>query len=164
MTPPNLAARRDAVDEAVLEEHPARQRMLNAAWAVYERRADVSYSQTRPSQLLSRVLPLRTAARAISRADCSGLVALACHRARIRPGIDWRYTNTWTQLATFPREVSREHAEPGDLVFYGPARGNPTHVAILLRDGRVLSNGHHPMGVYAIDYRLDRIHIRSLVP
>ena len=153
----------DHLDLADLAEDPRRQRMVNAAWAVYERGAQDAYSQARPSQLLSRALPLRLAAKRISRADCSGLVALACHRARIRPDIDWRYTNTWTQLATFRREVPLVRATVGDLVFYGPAPGNPTHVAILLRDGRVLSNGHHPMGVYPITYRPDLIHIRSLI-
>lgn len=138
--------------------------MVNACWAAYERRAKVAYSQARPSQLLARGLPLRVAAKRITRADCSGLVALGCHRARIRPEVDWRWTNTWTQLATFKTEVTRERATVGDLVFYGPAKGNPTHVAILLRDGRVLTNGHHPMSVEQLDYRPDRIHIRSLLP
>lgn len=154
----------DQADYATLADDPRRQRMVNAAWAVYERREHVAYSQARPSQLLRPLLPLRAAARRISRADCSGLVALACHRAGIRPEVDWRYTNTWTQLALFRREVPFKRAERGDLVFYGNAPDNPTHVAILLRDGDVLSNGHHPMGVYPIDYRADRIHIRRLVP
>ncbi len=154
----------DHYDAASLAEDPRRQRMVNAAWAVYERRAKVAYSQARPSQLLARGVPLRLAARRISRADCSGLVALACHRAGIRPDVDWRYTNTWTQLATFPREVLRGRATVGDLVFYGGEPGDPSHVAIRLRDGRVLTNGHHPMSVEQLDYRPDRIHIRSLLP
>lgn len=153
----------DTIDRAALGEDPRRQRMVNAAWAVYERRAHVAYSQARPSQLLRRGLPLRVAAKLIGRADCSGLVALACHRAGIRPEVDWRWTNTWTQLATFRREVPAAHATIGDLVFYGPSPGNPTHVAILLRGERLLTNGHHPMSLEVLDYRPDRIHIRSLL-
>ena len=153
----------DNIDTAPVAAQRQRVKMLNAIYAVYERRAGVAYSQARPSQLLNHTLPVRTAAKRITRADCSGLVAIGCDWARVRPGVDWRYTNTWTQLATFPVETPLAHAEPGDLVFYGPARNDPHHVAIYKGGGEVYTNGHHPMSVERVDYRPDRIHIRSLL-
>jgi cell wall-associated NlpC family hydrolase len=153
----------DAVDTATTAAVPQRVKMLNAIYAVYERRAQVAYSQQRPSQLLNHLLPVRTAAKRITRADCSGLAALGCDWAGIRKDVDWRYTNTWSQLALFPHETSLAHAEPGDLVFYGPRSNDPTHVAVYKGGGQVYSNGSHPMSIQPIDYRGDRIHIRSVL-
>lgn len=153
----------DAIDTASTAQHQQRVKMLNAIYAVYERRANVAYSQARPSQLLRHGLPVRVAAKAITRADCSGLVAIGCDWAGIRKGVDWRYTNTWVQLALFPHETPLARAEPGDLVFYGPSTNDPHHVAIYKGDGHVYTNGHHPMSVEKIDYRPDRIHIRSVL-
>ena len=153
----------DAVDTASVGQHRQRVKMLNGIYAVYERRQAVAYSQNRPSQLLNHLLPVRTAAARITRADCSGLVALGCDWAGIRPKVDWRYTNTWTQLALFPHEVPLSRAEPGDLVFYGPATNDPHHVAIYKGGGMVYTNGHHPMSIERVDYRGDRLHIRSVL-
>lgn len=153
----------DAVDLASVAQHRQRVMMLNAIYAVYERRAAVAYSQARPSQLLNHLLPVRTAAKRITRADCSGLSALGLDWAGIRKGVDWRYTNTWTQLALFQHETPLARAEPGDLVFYGPAPNDPHHVAIYKGAGMVYTNGHHPMSIEKVDYRSDRIHIRSVL-
>lgn len=140
-----------------------RQKMLNGCYAVYERRQKVQYSQTRPSQLLKHGLPVRVAAKLISRSDCSGLAALGCDWAGIKPHVDWRYTNTWVQLGIFQREIAISQALKGDLVFYGPKKGDPHHVAIYLGDGKVLTNGHYPMSIEVVDYRPDRIHVRSVL-
>jgi cell wall-associated NlpC family hydrolase len=158
----------DAVDTVSLAQHRQRVKMLNAIYAVYERRAAVAYSQARPSQLLNHLLPVRVAAKRITRADCSGLAAIGCDWANIQPGqagrrVDWRYVNTWVLLALFPHETPLARAEPGDLVFYGPSRNDPHHVATYKGGGMVYTNGHHPMSIEKIDYRGDRIHIRSVL-
>jgi uncharacterized protein YfaT (DUF1175 family) len=154
----------DAVDTASVAGHAQRQRMLNACWAVYERRVNIAYSQARPSQLLRHGLPVRIAAKAIKQADCSGLVAIGCDWAGIRKDVDWRYVNTWVLQRLFPHETPLERAVPGDLVFYGPSSADPHHVAIYRGDGEVLTNGHHPMSREKVDYRGDRIHIRAVLP
>ena len=70
----------DNIDTVSVAAHRQRVKMLNAVYAVYERRAAVAYSQARPSQLLNHALPVRMAAKRITRADCSGLVAIGCGR------------------------------------------------------------------------------------
>jgi cell wall-associated NlpC family hydrolase len=62
------------------------------------------------------------------------------------------------------RAVTLAAAKPGDVVFYGPSTGNPTHEALYLGNNKVLSNGHHPMQIYPVDYRSDRIAVRSFLP
>lgn len=156
----------DERDRASTAEHRQRVKIMNAVWAVYERRESVAYSQARPSQLLSHALPVRAAARLITRADCSGLAALGLDWANVRPGgrkVDWRYVNTWVLLSLFPHETPLDRLEPGDLVFYGPKPGDPHHVAIYKQDGMVVTNGHHPMSVERVDYRPDRIHARAIL-
>jgi cell wall-associated NlpC family hydrolase len=90
--------------------------------------------------------------------DCSAF-AMICLSAVVS-GYSTGYGNTWTLIAKGTR-VARSNALPGDLVFYGPRAGDPTHVAVYLGDGFVASQGHEG-GPYleAIDYRDDRIDIR----
>jgi len=81
--------------------------------------------------------------------------------------------------------VTLPRARPGDVVFYGPSRGNPTHEALFLgtlkqlkalvtvpaevasqfhgTGPHVLTNGHYPMQIQPVDYRDDRIAIRDLI-
>ena len=166
----------DGDDSVLNQKLSKRQKVLIRGSRYYHFRGKIQYSQARPTQLR---LPRET-----TRLDCSGLVAACMDFAGVLPRVDWRYTNTWTQKAmgkavTFPR------ARPGDVVFYGPSRNNPTHEALLLgtlkqlraymevpgevaaqMDGPgpyVLSDGHYPMGIYVLDYRSDRIQIRDLI-
>ena len=138
----------------------------------YRFRKDIAYSQARPTQIR---LPRET-----TRLDCSGLVACCMDFARVLPRVDWRYTNTWVQIK-FGKPVDLQNAKPGDVVFYGPRTGNPTHEALFLgtreqlkgldleppdemKAGRwVLSHGHYPMGIYPVDYRSDRIQVRTFL-
>lgn len=120
----------------------------------YKFRKRILYSQQRPTQMRWP--------RLTTRLDCSGLVACCMKKAKVRPNVDWRYTNTWIQI-NFGHEVSYESARPGDVVFYGTSRSNPTHEALYLGNGQVLSMGHYPMGIYSIDYRSDRVMIRSFL-
>ena len=154
-----------------------RRNIINRGLRYYHYRNRIAYSQARPTQI---TLPRET-----TRLDCSGLVACCMDFAEVMPKVDWRYTNTWIQDDLGTR-VTLANARPGDVVFYGPRLGNPTHEALYLGTladlktlkvtiapevekamkggGRmVLSNGHHPMGLYPIDYRSDRVEIRRFV-
>jgi len=151
-----------------------RDKILIRGTRYYHYRHAIRYSQARPTQIR---LPRET-----TRLDCSGLVACCMDFAEVLPRIDWRYTNTWVQIK-LGRSVTLTQAKPGDVVFYGPSTGNPTHEALLLGTLKqlssmvtvpeeiarqmsgpgpyVLSMGHYPMGVYKMDYRSDRIAIRA---
>jgi len=61
--------------------------------------------------------------------DCSGLTLYAWARAGVRLG---HYTGTQFRQG---RRVARGDLRPGDLVFFGGGRGDPTHVGLYLRDG-----------------------------
>jgi cell wall-associated NlpC family hydrolase len=137
-------------------ESPAekRKRIVKFAMRYYKHRRRIRYSQVRPSQLRWP--------RFMTASDCSGLVAAIMHHCRVLPQVDWRWTNTWVQI-TYGHEVTYENARPGDVVFYGTSRQNPTHEALYLGNGQVLSNGSYPMGIYSIDYRTDRVMIRSFL-
>jgi len=143
-------------DDSVLKpaRDKTRDRVVARGMRYYHFRDRIAYSQARPTQLR---LPRET-----TRLDCSGLVAACMDFAGVLMSVDWRWTNTWTQIH-LGREVPLEHARPGDIVFYGTAPNNPTHEALYLGDGRVLSNGHHPMGIYPVDYRGDRVGIRDMI-
>jgi hypothetical protein len=127
------------------------------AWhqALYNRRAAVSYSQWRPSQL--------GRPETISRADCSGSVSGGCDWANILPHVSWRYQNTDTQILMGLPVPHRRDMLPGDLVLYGRGR-DPSHVALYLGDGRVWSFGSYPIKLLPLDYRDDLIAVRRLVP
>lgn len=131
-----------------------RERVVIRAKRYHHFRERIRYSQARPTQLR---LPRET-----TRLDCSGLVAACMDFAGVLPKVDWRYTNTWTQIK-LGKPVTLASARPGDVVFYGPSAGNPTHEALYIGDGKVISNGHYPMGIYPVDYRGDRIAIRDLI-
>lgn len=127
---------------------------LQLGWhtALYNRRMAVLYSQLRPSQL--------GPAQWITRADCSGSVAGGCKWANILPAVDWRYTNTHTQV-TFGRHVPGvADAIPGDVFLYG----SPSHEALYLGNGLVWSFGSYPIKILRHDYRHDRREIRRFVP
>ena len=152
-----------------------RDRVVLRGFRYYHFRSQIAYSQARPTQLR---LPRET-----TRLDCSGLVAACMDFAGVMPKVDWRWTNTWTQIR-LGKQVGLDAARPGDVVFYGRP-GDPTHEALFLGTLRqlratvtvpaevasqfgtagpyVLSNGHHPMGIYFVDYRSDRIQIRDLI-
>lgn len=139
---------------AVANTRRAQQIARATGWvnAIYNRRMSVAYSQARPSQIV--------AADRVTRADCSGSVAGACAWADILPAVDWRYTNTWSQI-TFGRPVSDpQHAIPGDVFLYG----SPSHEAMYLGDGLVFSFGSYPAKILAWNYRGDLAAIRRFVP
>lgn len=167
----------DGDDSTLAQPRDPRRSILDRAFRYYHFRDRIAYSQARPTQI---VLPRNT-----TQLDCSGLVAACMDYAGVLPNVNWRYTNTWIQDDLGER-VTVEEALPGDVVFYGPKIGNPTHealylgfagnvksivgdlpaeVAVAMKGERrmVLSNGHHPMGIYPLDYRSDRLEIRRFV-
>lgn len=135
-------------------EQKARATVVAIGMRYHHFRQRIRYSQARPTQLR---WPKFT-----TQLDCSGLVAACMHHAKVMPAVDWRWTNTWVQIK-LGRPVTLKQARPGDVVFYGTSASNPTHEALYLGDGKVLSNGHYPMGVYPVDYRPDRVGIRSFI-
>lgn len=135
-------------------EAAVRARVVKIAMRYYRFRSRIAYSQARPTDLRWP--------RFVRRLDCSGLVAACMNHAKVMPAVDWRWTNTLVQIK-LGRPVSLQKAKPGDVVFYGTSVQNPTHEALYLGNGKVLSNGHYPMGIYPVDYRDDRVAIRSFI-
>jgi cell wall-associated NlpC family hydrolase len=135
-------------------EADVRSRIVKIAMRYHKYRARIAYSQSRPTDLRWP--------RFVRRLDCSGLVAACMHHAKVMPAVDWRWTNTWVQIK-LGRPVTLKQAKPGDVVFYGTSASNPTHEALYIGGGQVLSNGHYPMGIYPVDYRSDRVAIRSFI-
>ncbi len=165
---------KDGDDRAVSARLTPQQEALIRGFRYYHFRSAIVYSQTRPTQLR---LPRET-----TRLDCSGLVAAIMDFAGVFPDVDWRYTNTDTQIRLGrPVTVSK----PGDVVFYGKG-SDPSHEALMLGTRSqlaklvtippevreqmtvgatryVLSMGHYPMGIFPVDYRPDRIAIRRFL-
>lgn len=172
---PHLA-QPDGDDRVVAKKLTARQKALIRGTRYFHFRQKIGYSQARPTQLR---LPRET-----TRLDCSGLVAACMDFARPDDPTDWRYTNTDTQIRQ-GKKVTLAAARPGDVVFYGEG-SDPSHEALFLGSLEqlkklidvpdevaermrghgpcVLSHGHFPMDVYPVDYRDDRIQVRSLLP
>lgn len=152
-----LAPYADAFTLSLLAPYQNSQINRQLGWhmELYNRRAQVAYSQARPSQLGKPT--------SISRADCSGSIAAGCYWAKILPQIDWRWTNTDIQILFGKNVPSLGLAKPGDVVFYGSG-GNPNHEALYLGGSRVWSFGSYPIKLLDVDYRGDRIAIRRFVP
>ena len=132
-----------------------RQRILAEALWGYNNRGRIHYVQARPMRSLRKghSLPQST--------DCSEFATTCYKRAGAIDPSGWLfngYGNTDSQMRR-GRQVSLSQAKIGDLVFY---RG---HVAIYAGHGRVVSHGSEggPYLVH-IDYRGDRISIRSYLP
>lgn len=166
----------DGDDRIAIPKLTHREKVLIRGLRYYHFRGKIAYSQARPTQLR---LPRET-----TRLDCSGLVAACMDFAQVLPRVDWRWTNTWVQI-NLGKAVTLARARPGDVVFYGPRKGDPTHEALFLgtlkqlralitvpdevaeqfhgTGPHVLTNGHYPMGIQPVDYRSDRIQIRDLI-
>lgn len=152
-----LARWYDAYALELLQPDPRdRQIAQQIAWVMefYNQRYRIAYSQARPSQLGPVAL--------VSRADCSGSVAASCYWAKILPNVDWRWTNTDTQIHMGQAVSGLRAALPGDVFLYG-TDGNPSHEALYLGGGRVFSFGSYPARLLAHDYRHDRVAIRRFV-
>lgn len=145
-----------------IEQKTIRQKIVDAAFFWYGHRADIRYSQYRPMQL-------RRPPQVPDRWDCSGFLT-NCHYAGGASDPNGRgydglgYTGT---LMSTGRKCTFDEMQPGDAIFYGYSverpgfpKGSPTHVALYVGKGMVLSLGSYPMGYYEYDYRRDINHYR----
>lgn len=128
-----------------------RNAVLSFLMAFYNRRYNIPYDQDRPTQLR----PVKK----ITKADCSGMVATAMWTAHVLPKVDWRWTNTDTQIR-FGVSVSHAELRVADVSFYGHGT-NPSHEACVVsadnHDVRVLSNGSYPARLLPLDYNRGRL-------
>ena len=141
-----LAPWYDAYALELLQPDPREAKIAKQiAWHMefYNQRYRISYSQARPSQLGPVSL--------ISRADCSGSIAAGCEWADILPRVDWRWTNTDTQIVFGKPVPDLRLALAGDVVMYGHG-SDPNHEALYLGGGRVWSFGSYPAKLLPVDY------------
>lgn len=127
----------------------------------YAGRAGRPYSQDRPSQVYRR-------ASLVTKADCSGMVAGGCSWAGIFPLVDWRWTNTDSQIKFGSQVIrSRSQVQPLDIAFYGDRDPlDPSHVAMVVSihpEIIVQSFGSYPCALRSLDYRSDLIQIRRFL-
>lgn len=74
--------------------------------------------------------------------DCSGFATL-CYKAAGAGdpnGFDYNGSGNTTTLKAGGKKINSEHAQPGDLVFYG----SPDHVMVYIGDGQVIGMGGDP--------------------
>jgi Putative peptidoglycan binding domain/NlpC/P60 family len=131
------------------EEVRVRTATVDAARFWHQRRGAIAYSQARPFELAKPPeVPRRT--------DCSGFVSI-CHLAggaknpNVQEGkrLPWNGAGYTGTLLAGGRRCRVEELRPGDLVFYGFTKtpspafplDSPTHVALWLGDGNVMSHG-----------------------
>lgn len=139
-----------------------RQWIVAAADLGYRNREAIHYTQS--PQRMQGVREQRRPPVFPEYEDCSSF-ATWCYWAAGAPdpnGLGYNgFGYTGTQVGQ--GRVTRD-PRPGDLVFYGHG-SIPSHVAIYVGNGRVVSHGSEP-GPYllAIDYRSDRSQIRSYLP
>lgn len=138
------------------QQRRVRERIVEAAFFWYGRRSEIHYSQNRPYQK-------KKPPQVPSVWDCSSFVT-NCYYASGASDPNNRnydgsgYTGT---LLSNGIKIPFSKIEPADLIMYGytvTARpgfpvGSPTHVAIYVGEGRVLSLGSYPMGYYEYSYR-----------
>jgi hypothetical protein len=145
----------------------ARDKIVTAAWALYNQRANGHYTQDsrRWSGIANKVCP---SSGAPPYSDCSSSTTW-CYWTVFGNGPDfinganWKAGYTGTQVS-HGKEVTLAQAKPADLVFYGKSHSDISHVAIYVGGGKVISHGSDPVGYYGVDYRTDRQQIRSYIP
>jgi cell wall-associated NlpC family hydrolase len=78
-------------------------------------------------------------------------------------GQAWKagYTGTQTQHG---KSISLSNAQHGDLVFYGGTTSVPSHVAMWVGDGYVVSHGSEQAQCLSVHYRSDINQVRCYVP
>jgi len=132
--------------KALTRQERQRRSVLAFLTAFYNGRYGKRYSQERPSQLRP--------ADEITQADCSGSVAAAMHQAGVLPEIDWRWTNTDTQIHYGVPVARLADVEIGDVVFYGRGSdpGHETCVVAVEPEIKVFSFGSYPAKILPIDY------------
>ncbi len=134
-----------------------RQNIIEAGFFWYKYRMGIAYDQMRAFQ--KRKPPQKP-----TKWDCSAF-ATNCYYGGGAPDPNGRnydgqgYTGT---LLSHGKVIPFSKVQPADLMMYGHSSGRPgfevgapTHVAVYVGGGRVLSLGSYPMGYYEHDYRSD---------
>lgn len=126
-----------------------RENVVQTAFWYYGQRYKIRYSKSRPIQTVYYGIRPPETPREL---DCSGL-AITCYWVNLLAHFlgdenAHGFGNTWS-LARHGKSVSTHDLRPGDLVFY---YSDCSHVAVYVGGGRVISNGHYPMGLYFLDY------------
>lgn len=134
-----------------------RQTIIEAGFFWYQRRMGIHYSQARPFQK-------RKPPQSPTIWDCSAFVT-NCYYGGGAPDPNGRnfdgqgYTGT---LLSHGKVIPFSKIQIADLIMFGHssgrpgfAVGSPTHVALYVGGGRVLSLGSYPMGYYEYTYRGD---------
>ena len=120
--------------------------VVHTGFWYYDHRYGFTYSKARPIPTVYYGIKPPALPKAM---DCSGFF-VTCYWvngliAKLGGG-----TNTWT-LYDEGRHVEFSAMQPGDGVFYDGPEGSLQHMALYVGNGRVLSNGHYPMGHYPTD-------------
>jgi len=131
-----------------------RQGLYNAAMAVYNNRAKEHYTQgsQRWIGITSKVRPPS----APTYSDCSS-AATWCYWTVFGSGPDFLNNQGWKAgytgtMSGRGKSVTCSKMQAGDLAFYG----NPiSHVSISVGNGKVVSHGSDPAGLYSYNYRSD---------
>lgn len=126
--------------------------VVHTAYFYYAHRASIAYSQARPVSTIYYHIKPPALPRAM---DCSGFF-MTCYwvndlLAKLAPGADEHGAgNTWS-LWRGGHSVELSALKPGDAVFYDGSHGTLQHISLYVGNGRVLSNGHYPMGLYPVN-------------
>lgn len=126
-----------------------RELVAQTAYWYYGRRYEIRYSQSRPiTPIYYGIRPPATP----DYLDCSGLAATCYWVNGVSSYLGGEnsqgWGNTWS-LAKRGKSISIVDLRPGDFVFYYPSC---SHMAVYVGDGRVVSNGRYPMGLYPVTY------------
>lgn len=135
--------------EAYAYAHPPapvtnlRARVVQAALFGYDHRLNIHYAQVRPYPS-----SLALAVHQIIYTDCSGF-DIDCYRMAGAPdpnGTNYNGSGFTGTLFNRGHAVTLAQLQPGDLTFYGDQGGGvPSHTAVYIGGGMVVSNGRYPM-------------------
>lgn len=146
--------------ERYCEKHQplsVREKIVKAGFYWYAHRGRISYSMSRPYELCK---PLDVP----DKIDCSGFFTICHYAGGAKDPNNLGYNGqgyTGTLLANGAK-CRFSDLKPGDAIFYGFSRGrpgfpvgSPTHVALYVGNGNVLSMGSYPIKYLEYDYRSD---------
>jgi len=132
-----------------------RQGLYTAAMAIYNQRASEHYTQgpSRWSGITDHIHPPN----APPYSDCSSAVTW-CYWNVFGSGPDFLNGQNWAagytgSMSGRGKSVACSAMQIGDLAFYG--RPTISHVAISVGNGKVVSHGSDPAGLYSVNYRSD---------
>jgi hypothetical protein len=133
-----------------------REMIVDAAWFWYEHRYDIHYDQTRPFQK-------RKPPAVPTEWDCSAFAINTYYGggAKDPSGRSYSGYGYTGDLWTNGKTISYSNIEIADLILYGFTTnsrpgfpyGSPTHVAVYVGRGMVLSLGSYPMRYLEYNYR-----------